>query len=277
MNFDLEFALVVGVFLTGAIWLLDIILWAPKRRNLGKEPAHEGLETDKKGRLRAPWFVEYSRSFFPILLIVLLLRSFVAEPFRIPSGSMMPSLLIGDFILVNKFDYGLRLPLSHTDILPIGKPQRGDVVVFRYPRNPSIDYIKRVIGLPGDTITYNGNKLYINGKLVSTKVIGHFKGEGPKHFMGGALVEQETLPRRNGSVLKHDILIMPGMPVPSGSVVVPKGDYFVMGDNRDDSNDSRYWGFVPQKNLVGRAFLIWFNWDFQDNEMDFRRIGKRIN
>ncbi|OBS10403.1 signal peptidase I [Acidihalobacter prosperus] len=279
MNFDLEFVLVVGVFLTGVIWLLDARWWGPKRRKQAYEAGLRGeVAGDKDGdSSRAPWYVEYSRSFFPVLLAVLLLRSFVAEPFRIPSGSMMPTLLVGDFILVNKFDYGLKLPLIHTKILPIGEPQRGDVVVFRYPRDPSVDYIKRIIGLPGDTITYDGNKLYINGKLVPTKIVGRYAGEGPNHLMGGAIVEQEDLPRRNGSVVKHDILIMPGRPVPTGSVVVPKGEYFVMGDNRDDSNDSRYWGFVPQKNLVGRAFLIWFNWDFQDGQVDFHRIGDLIH
>lgn len=280
MNFDLEFVLVVGVFLTGVIWLLDARWWGPKRRKLAYEAGlsgSTGVADEKADTSIAPWYVEYARSFFPVLLVVLLLRSFVAEPFRIPSGSMMPTLLVGDFILVNKFDFGLRLPLIHTKILPIGEPQRGDVVVFRYPRDPAVDYIKRIIGLPGDTITYDGNKLYINGKLVETKAIGRFPGEGPNHLMGGATVEQEDLPRRNGTVVKHDILIIPGRPVPTGTVVVPKGEYFVMGDNRDDSNDSRYWGFVPQKNLVGRAFLIWFNWDFQDGQADFHRIGDLIH
>jgi signal peptidase I len=276
MSFDLEFVLVVAVFVTGLVWLSDAFLAAPKRRKRAYEAGQQGADVNQNV-IREPWYVEYSRSFFPVLLVVLILRSFIAEPFRIPSGSMMSTLLVGDFILVNKFDYGLRLPLIHTKIVPLGEPQRGDVVVFRYPENPSVDYIKRVIGLPGDTITYQGNKLYINGKLVKTVADGIYKGEGPNHLMGGAHKEIEYLPRRNGSIAKHEILIIPGQPVPSGSVTVPKGHYFVMGDNRDDSNDSRFWGFVPEGNLVGKAFMIWMNWDSQDNRVNFHRIGDMIH
>jgi signal peptidase I len=279
MSFDLEFVLVVAVLVTGLVWLIDARWVAPKRRKQAYGADQEG-GVENVNAIREPWYVEYSRSFFPVLLVVLILRSFVAEPFRIPSGSMMPTLLVGDFILVNKFDYGLRLPLIHTKIVPVGEPQRGDVVVFRYPENPSIDYIKRIIGLPGDKITYDGNKLYINGKLVKTVPDGIYKGEGPNHLMGGAHKEIEYLPRRNGTVVKHEILILPQVPVsslPDATVTVPKGHYFVMGDNRDDSNDSRFWGFVPEGNLVGRAFLIWMNWDSQDNRVDLHRIGDMIH
>lgn len=273
MSFDLEFVLVVAVFVTGLVWLADARWMGPRRRKKAYDAGQRGEMADGS----EPWYVEYSRAFFPVLLIVLILRSFVAEPFRIPSGSMMPTLLVGDFILVNKYDFGLRLPLIHTKVVPVGEPRRGDVVVFRYPEDPSVDYIKRIIGLPGDKITYDGNKLYINGKLVKTVPDGIYKGEGPNHLMGGAEKEIEYLPRRNGTVVKHVILIIPGRPVPNGTVTVPKGHYFVMGDNRDDSNDSRYWGFVPEGNLVGKAFLIWMNWDMQDNRVDFHRIGDMIH
>ncbi len=291
MSFDLELALILASFVTGLIWLTDQIWWRKQRnaQNLQRgEQAHE------------PWYVEYSRAFFPVLLIVLLLRSFVAEPFRIPSGSMMPNLLVGDFILVDKFAYGLRLPLIHAQLLPVGNPRRGNVVVFHYPekgalvfcgKNPVCfmegglqqvrgsvgeDYIKRLIGLPGDKICYQDNHLSIDGKKVKKVYVGIYKGEGPNHFMAGTQKWMEYLPRRNGTIIKHLILIIPGNPAPSGCVTVPSGHYFMMGDNRDYSFDSRYWGVVPRRDLVGKAFLVWFNWDFRDNHIDWYRIGTWI-
>ncbi|APZ43317.1 signal peptidase I [Acidihalobacter ferrooxydans] len=296
MSFDLELALIIAVFVTGLIWLADALWARPQRRRRAAEAQQLG-ETQENA-YREPWFVDYSRSFFPVLLAVLILRSFVAEPFRIPSGSMMPTLLVGDFILVNKFDYGLRLPLLRTKIVPIGEPHRGDVVVFHYPekealkycsKNPACilaggqqqvvhsageDYIKRLIGLPGDHICFKGNDLIINGKPVKKTYDGIYKGEGPNHLMQGAQIWTEDLPRRDGSVFKHKILIMPGVPVPSGCVTVPAKHYFMMGDNRDDSFDSRFWGFVPARDLVGKAFIIWMNWG--DGQMNFHRIGKII-
>ncbi|MGA7800261.1 MAG: signal peptidase I, partial [Gammaproteobacteria bacterium] len=222
--------------------------------------------------LKEPVVVEYAKSFFPVILAVLLLRSFVIEPFRIPSQSMMPTLLVGDFILVNKFDYGLRLPVVDWKILPIGEPHRGDVAVFRYPRDPSVDYIKRIVGLPGDHIAYYNKTLYINGKEMKQANDGSYVGVGAGVSMSGADLRTETL----GGV-KHDILTLSNVTGLSGDYVVPKGRYFVMGDNRDNSNDSRYWGTVPERNLVGKAFLIWMNWDPSNGGIGWSRIGTTIH
>ncbi len=275
MHFDLETALVIGSALTGAIWLLDILWLRPHRQaaaGTAPTPSAGGaaVATDSANRTGEPWYVEYSRSFFPVLLVVLILRAFVAEPFRIPSGSMMPTLLVGDFILVNKFAYGVRLPVVHTKILETGEPKRGDVIVFRWPRDPSLDYIKRVIGVPGDRIRYVDKKLYINGKEIKTSLISQYKGRGryahPYEF------EYEE----NLDGVRHSILINDGRRSRDYVDVVPEGHYFVMGDNRDNSNDSRYWGYVPEENLVGRAMFIWMNWDFSQGSIDFSRIGTPI-
>jgi len=214
--------------------------------------------------------VEYARSFFPVLLLILLFRSFIAEPFKIPSGSMMPTLLVGDFILVNKFAYGLRLPVLDKKILAVGEPERGDVFVFRYPQNPKEDYIKRVIGLPGDEITYRNKTLFVNGVEVAETDLGNYVGPSePGRNLGNARVLQEKL----GEV-EHRILEIPNTWIGhEGSWTVPAGHYFAMGDNRDSSADSRFWGFVPEENLVGRAFMIWMNWN---NGIDFSRIGTVI-
>ncbi len=275
MQFDLETALVAGSALTGLIWLLDI-LWLRQRRpaaaavsgSIGAESA-EGVKAPAQPH--EPWYVEYSKSFFPVLIIVLVLRSFIAEPFRIPSGSMMPTLLIGDFILVNKFSYGVRLPVIHTRILDLGEPQRGDVVVFRFPKEPDLDYIKRVVGVPGDRIGYFGKTLFVNGKPMEQVTLGPYDVSSP-HAPGENLVIEEDL-----TGVRHKILVNPSRPSIEGEYIVPPGHYFVMGDNRDNSNDSRYWGFVPEENLVGKAILIWMNWDFSRNSIDFGRIGKGIH
>ena len=226
---------------------------------------------------REPWYIEICKSFFPILLIVLILRSFVAEPFRIPSASMMPTLLHGDFILVNKFAYGIRLPVMHTKILNTGSPNRGDVAVFRWPKDPSDDYIKRIIGLPGDRILYKDSTLFINGKQISQEKNGVYEGTGTNSNYNGALVVHVDL-----ETVLHDILIkQTKFSITSGyyassEIVVPQNHYFVMGDNRNHSSDSRSWGFVPEENLVGRAFLVWMNADFKGKNYDFKRIGKKI-
>ncbi|MGA9852336.1 MAG: signal peptidase I [Gammaproteobacteria bacterium] len=271
MDFDFEAILTLLTALAGLIWLADALFFARKRQLKTQRPGGSavavGAERKVKKR-REPILVEYAKSFFPVLLIVLLLRSFVVEPFHIPSSSMVPTLLVGDFILVNKFDYGLRLPILHTRIIPVGKPERGDVMVFRYPPDPTVDYIKRVIGLPGDRIVYRGETLYINGVQVPDKVLGFYGG--PDQM--GAVLHQETL----GKVV-HGTLIIPGMEHKQGEWTVPPGEYFMMGDNRDNSSDSRYWGFVPQKNIVGKAFFIWMNWDaFHDSAL-WRRMGKVIH
>ncbi len=275
MNFDLELVLVIGTLLTGIIWLLDrLILQAGRARAAHSRPpaSAESLQAQAEARTHEdPWYVEYSKSFFPVLLIVLLLRAFVAEPFRIPSGSMMPTLLIGDFILVSKFAYDLRLPVLHTKLIETGDPERGDVVVFRYPENPSDDYIKRVIGLPGDRIGYYDKVLYINGKRAPQQPVGLYHGVGSGGAMNGALLLREKLEE-----VTHNILVEPNSPGMQAEYVVPQNRYFVMGDNRDNSNDSRFWGFVPDENLVGEAFMIWLNWDIDGSVFNFSRIGAQI-
>jgi len=275
MDFDFPAIMVTATFVTGIIWALDAWLWAPKRRasaeGLGQSvPISNGASLDeaREKLLKEPVLVEYARSLFPVILIVLLLRSFVVEPFRIPSGSMMPTLLVGDFILVNKFAYGIRLPVLDTKIIEVSKPERGDVVVFRYPENPSIDYIKRVVGLPGDRIGYYNKQLFINDKPVPQTGWETYVGEGAGSAMTGAKLRVEKL----GQVT-HKILIDTSRGTVEGKFIVPEGHYFMMGDNRDNSNDSRYWGYVPEENLVGKAFMIWMSWD---GGINFGRIGDDI-
>ncbi|HKK05733.1 MAG TPA: signal peptidase I [Gammaproteobacteria bacterium] len=274
MSFDFALILVIGTLVTGVIWAVDVIWFAPKRKAAagGGEVSTEGAEAGEAAAAaqspQEPLLVEYARSFFPVILVVLLLRSFVVEPFRIPSGSMLPTLFIGDFILVSKFSYGLRLPVLDTKFLDTGEPHRGDVMVFRYPRNPSEDYIKRVIGVPGDKVEYRNKVLYINGKKMSQMPAGHYiDSYGQRLDM-----RLEDL----GGV-KHDIIINPAFPGRDFSVTVPPHSYFAMGDNRDNSNDSRVWGFVPEANLVGRAFLIWMNWDSEQSSVRWGRIGTVIH
>jgi signal peptidase I len=212
---------------------------------------------------------------------VLVLRSFLAEPFRIPSGSMMPSLLVGDFILVNKFTYGLRLPVTDTKILALGEPSRGDVVVFRYPLQKGVDYIKRVVGVPGDQIAYKNKTLFVNGQPMPMTAAGIYQGEGGGARETGSLQAVEDL-----TGVTHPVLIRPMVPdfgpdcrvLTSGPITVPPGQYFVMGDNRDNSNDSRCWGLVPERNLVGKAFIIWFSWDWdRPGFVAWERIGDAIH
>ena len=251
----MNFALILFVLLvaTGIVWFADWV-WLGRRRS---PSAHE------------PWWIEYPKSFFPVILIVFVLRSFLVEPFKIPSGSMIPTLQVGDFILVNKYAYGIRLPVINKKIVDIGSPSRGDVMVFRYPEDPSLDYIKRVIGLPGDRVSYIDKKLSINGVPVPEKPMPDYLHRERIHYSKQFL---ETI----GGV-QHAILIENDAPaaIPpmtdfpfrknchynSEGVVctVPPGHYFMMGDNRDSSADSRVWGFVPDENIVGRAFFIWFN------------------
>ncbi|MGI9212256.1 MAG: signal peptidase I [Methylococcaceae bacterium] len=259
MDFDFSFFLVIATLLTGIIWGGYIVvarLFPPNRPPEATEPV----------------LLEYSRSFFPILLTVLLLRSFLVEPFRIPSGSMMPTLLIGDFILVNKFVYGVRLPVVHTKVMDMGQPQRGDIVVFRFPGDTRVDYIKRVIGLPGDKVAYYNKQLFVNGTAIVQTELGEYEGQGQGRSMSGARLKNEDLTGVN-----HDILIRAGQPTVESEWVVPTGHYFVMGDNRDNSNDSRYWGMVPEANLLGKAFLIWMNLDIDNGGIAFERLGTRLH
>lgn len=261
-NLNFSLILVIIVALTGIITLADKLFWAPKRRKAVKNYQEKTGDVHDKHVLHslksAPGIVETSTSIFPVLLIVLLVRSFLFEPFQIPSGSMIPTLKIGDFILVNKFNYGLRLPVTGTKILSIGKPKRGDVMVFKFPKNPKIDYIKRVIGLPGDHIRYKDKTLYVNGHKVPEKFVASMQDNYDPR--------QKTAPEfklsREALGSHHfQIRTYPGTPQAQKTEwIVPEGMYFVMGDNRDKSYDSRYWGFVPEKNIVGKAVYIWMNW-----------------
>lgn len=232
MDIDFSLVLVILVFSCGGVALLDKFMFAKKRAASGAQ--------------QEPAWIEYPKSFFPVLLVVLLLRSFLLEPFTIPSGSMFPTLETGDYILVNKYTYGLRLPVLGTKIIPIGEPKRGDVMVFRYPENPSINYIKRVVGLPGDKIAYFNKKLTINGNPLTYQLIA----QTPEKQ-----VWQEQLGAVNHQMWNF-LFIDLGI---EGEWVVPPHNYFVMGDNRDNSRDSRVWGFVPDHNVVGRAFAIWMH------------------
>ncbi|MDD5461866.1 MAG: signal peptidase I [Methylococcales bacterium] len=254
MDYDFSFFLLCATVVTGIIWGGYLLILKSR-----------GVDFDEKNE---PVLVEYARSFFPIVLIVLLIRSFIAEPFRIPSGSMMPTLLVGDFILVNKFTYGIRLPVINKKVLELNEPKRGDIFVFRYPKDPSVDYIKRVIGLPGDRIVYQNKRLTVNDMPVKQVSLGRYQGLGQGEDMTGA---EELLEDLTG--VEHSILIRNGAPTVEFVYVVPEGHYFAMGDNRDNSNDSRYWGPVPEANLVGKAFFIWMSWDWQNKGVDFARIG----
>ena len=274
MNFDFPAILVGATLFTGLAWALDAAFLAPKRRQKAASLVQGGAAQDSDQvavTLKEPTWIEYCKSFFPVILAVLLLRSFLVEPFRIPSGSMMPTLLVGDFILVNKFAYGIRLPVLNTKIIEIDEPERGDVVVFRYPKDPTVDYIKRVVGLPGDTVRYGNKVVYINGHPAGQVPAGVYLGKGSGVSMSGASKRREQL-----GDLQHDILVMPRTPGLEGEYVVGEGEYFVMGDNRDNSNDSRYWGTVPEGNLVGKAFRIWMNWDGANGGVDWDRIGMKI-
>ncbi len=263
---DMSFALILVILaaVTGVIWLVDALFFAKGRRAAA-------TADDAPSQ---PLVVEYARSFFPVILAVLIFRSFIAEPFRIPSGSMMPTLDVGDFILVNKFAYGLRWPVLDSKFLSIGEPKRGDVVVFRYPRDPTQNWIKRVIGLPGDVISFHDHTLMINGKPVPKYDSKPYTDDGSKESPDMAQVGTQASEEDLLGV-KHAVLTIPGMNrSPQGTWTVPQGHYFVMGDNRDNSMDSRYWGFLPEKNLVGKAFLIWLSWrGFDHGVIAFNRIG----
>ncbi len=284
MNFDFPTILVLGAAITGLIWAVDAMLFAPRRRALAARMEATGPVKRAGVELappKEPVLVEYAKSFFPVIVIVLLLRSFLVEPFRIPSGSMMPTLLVGDFILVNKFTYGIRLPVTNQKVIEMGSPQRGDVVVFRYPQSPTTDYIKRVVGVPGDRIRYRNKLLYVNGEPARQTNVGVYTGIGSGISQTGFLERRETI-----GELEHAVLVNPLAPdyapncrvLARGEITLPEGHYFVMGDNRDNSNDSRCWGLVPEDYLVGKAFAIWMSWDGNRSgfPLGWERIGSGI-
>ena len=289
----MNFALLLAILslLSGVFWLADYIYYRPRREirftaavtamdeQLQNHPFEKGLRENKIKHFHetirvAPFWLELLASFFPVIVTVFALRSFIVEPFKIPSGSMIPTLLVGDFILVNKFSYGVRMPITHTVLINVGVPERGDVVVFRYPPDTSLDYIKRVVGQPGDEVEYNYVKreIKVNGTQLATVPMEDFlhqdKGLYSKQY------QESTAETRSYRILGGDGRSPPASPIlaypyiehckyseDSIKCAVPSGHYFVMGDNRDNSLDSRYWGFVPQENLVGKAFAIWMSWD----------------
>jgi signal peptidase I len=257
---DFSFWLVVATVVSGLVWAADAWYFRPRRF----ARAAAGVLPDE------PIVVEYARSFFPIILIVLLIRSFLFEPFRIPSDSMMPTLLDGDFIFVNKFTYGLRLPVVNKEVVALGEPQRGDVVVFRLPSDPSTNYIKRLVGLPGDHIVVREKRVYVNGEQMPVRLDGMFE---PFASTPLAQIGVETLGRTD-----HRVLYIDERPSYDFDAVVPDGHLFFMGDNRDNSRDSRFpeVGFVPADNVVGRAVRIWLNWRLPHAPI-WNRIGDAIH
>lgn len=256
-DFALALVLMTGAFFL--IWVIDRLFF--RRRRIEYAAAEAQMPRD-------PMLVDYARSFFPVILAVLLFRTFLIEPFRIPSGSMMPTLLVGDFVLVNKFAYGLRLPVTDTKIVDIGEPHRGDIAVFKYPPNPKEDYIKRIIGLPGDTISVRDEQVFVNGKPLPQSYLGPITDTDPESVRtakAGGIEHVEHI----GQVT-HKIIILPPFdraPQTDGTWTVPKDCYWAMGDNRDNSSDSRFWGPVPEADLRGKAFLIWFSL------ADIKRVG----
>ena len=261
MNTDFTAILAVLTLISGGIWGLYALVFARKR---AQAPAGEDTGTGEEPKRTEPLVVEYARFLFPVFLVVLIVRGFIVEPFKIPSGSMLPTLEVGDYILVNKFSYGLRSPIGYYKLIDLGTPKRGDVIVFRYPEDPSIDYIKRVIGVPGDKIVYRNKQLWINDQKIELKDLHPYEKDA----------RFEELEEFLGKV-KHHILLAKDynyLAQPQ-EYRVPAGHYFAMGDNRDNSKDSRYWGFVPDENLKGRAFFIWWSWN---DGLKWSRIGTII-
>ncbi|MCB1677249.1 MAG: signal peptidase I [Halioglobus sp.] len=276
MDIDFPLILVILVFGSGLIWLLDALFLAPGRRRVAArlQSQHPGWKQEGSaaaadyhaGLAEAasePVVVEYAKSFFPVLLVVFVLRSFLVEPFQIPSSSMVPTLQVGDYILVNKFTYGIRLPVLRTKVLELNEPQRGDVMVFFPPHMNDTYFIKRVVGLPGDVITYRNKQLFVNGKLVASDPLAEFT-EGTARYSVGLEMLGET---------SHLVQVNTARPALDFSVVVTPGHYFMMGDNRDNSSDSRVWGLVPEKDIVGKAFAVWMHWDALFSIPSFDRVG----
>jgi signal peptidase I len=294
---DGNFALLLFLasVVTGAYWLAERFYFLPQRQravaeleaqdakrreglaNMGITQVDGDIQEAKVKLLMQPWWLDWTAGLFPVIIVVFLLRSFLFEPFKIPSGSMIPTLLVGDLILVNKFTYGVRLPVINTKITEGNKPQRGDVMVFRYPPKPSLDYIKRVVGVPGDTVAYLNKRLTINGKPVETNTLPDFFDEDASQYFKQfeetlgekphRLLNDARRPAFVAGVEKFEGMENCNYTVEGVTCKVPEGHYFMMGDNRDNSLDSRYWGFVPDKNIVGKAFFVWMNFT------NLKRIG----
>ncbi len=270
MDINFPLLLVLAVLVTGLIALFDRLVLLPKRRTavatFKSGTSAQSFDQDAVDQIeREPGIVETAKSVFPVLALVLVLRSFLFEPFQIPSGSMIPTLQIGDFILVNKYEYGLRLPVLGTKILPVNDPERGHVMVFKEPRNPNINFIKRVIGVPGDRISYTNKKLVINGQPVQEEFAAQLRDSSGSYKLFNESIDGKihTIRKDNG-LLRRDA---------EGSWVIPEGYYFMMGDNRDHSNDSRYWGLVPENNIVGKAVYIWMHWPSWKQIPNFKNNG----
>ncbi|WP_354623529.1 signal peptidase I [Psychromonas sp. MME2] len=278
--------LVILTFVTGIVWLLDKFIWGPKRvaaRQAAQDKVEGVLdEQTLAGIYPENVIIENARSLFPVIAIVFVLRSFLYEPFQIPSGSMMPTLLVGDFILVEKFSYGVKEPVWQNTLIPVGEPKRGDIAVFKYPEDIRVDYIKRVVGLPGDKIVYKDKRLYLVPACEKEKC-GNYKAVDTQYIGEQDFADEESMMQVYSEILgevAHKVLINP---LRSDHVayyyqqadtyayewIVPEGNYFVMGDNRDNSKDSRYWGFVPEQNLVGKAVAIWVSFEFYRHRDDF--------
>jgi signal peptidase I len=287
--------LFMATVVTGIYWLAERFYFLPQRQKAASQLQTEAVKrredlgkmgisqvdgdiAEAKSRLlMQPWWLDWTAGLFPVIIAVFLLRSFLFEPFKIPSGSMIPTLLVGDLILVNKYHYGIRLPVINVKITEGNKPKTGDVMVFRYPPKPSLDYIKRVVGVPGDEVAYLNKRLTINGKQVSTQSVPEFfDGDAMRYFKQ----YEESLGDKPHKLLNDDDrpAFVPGVEdfpfkqncqysVEGVVCKVPEGHYFMMGDNRDNSLDSRYWGFVPDKNIVGKAFFVWMNFG------NLKRIG----
>jgi signal peptidase I len=264
---DFSLVLVVLTFGMGFIWALDALLLKP-RREAASAGAFQADEAPKE-----PMLVEFSRSFFPIVLVVLLIRSFAYEPFRIPSSSMMPTLRVGDFIFVSKFSYGLRLPVLNTKVVALGEPRRGDVAVFRLPSDPATNYIKRIVGVPGDTVSVREKRLWINGEPAQLQLQDERVDVECGGFWFSAQLATETIGGTSHTVYISD---QRDRASPFLDRPVPAGQYLVMGDNRDCSRDGRVIGYIPEENMVGRAVRIWMNWDAAAGRPLWHRIGDRI-
>lgn len=287
--------LLVLTLVTMVYWLLERYNFAPKRlaavesleaqalarrkqlADQGIARVDEDFGPARERLLMQPWWLDWTAGLFPVILAVFLLRSFLFEPFKIPSGSMIPTLLVGDLILVNKFHYGVRLPVINKKLIANNDPIRGDVMVFRYPKDTSIDYIKRVVGVPGDEVSYRGQRLYLNGTLVPTQAIPDFYNEDTLRYSAQFTEDLGTMTHRMLVDRSREVFLRPIAVFPLGencrytaegvTCKVPPGQYFMMGDNRDNSEDSRFWGFVPDENIVGKAFFVWMNFG------NLKRIG----